>query len=550
MLISRIRIQYFLLAVLLFFVVTVVPYDSASAQQVYDEFSAWAWIGLPADQNTTTGTSDYSAIGFIHLDCASDNSCDSSLGNYPKVNVDTDTGYISGWAWLGAADAVACQGICASAPPASTGWLNFHPNPLPDSSTYGDTVNCPAGSIYPAPPCHAAEVDTVNKKEISGWARLETLAAYGDTILGTSNKNNDWGWVLLRGTNAADNQEFGLLYTNNSFSGWVFSGGGTVPSGSYDPTVGLGWMNFFPSTSESNPNDPYLSTINGDVYAAGGIINPNGDLSPTQYNATFLIVGNADTGESEFVNFTTAVGEDGTLGTYGALNLPNSENEYRSELGRLDFDKLLTTDERDKNAYNDQVSTLDTIDDLESNLFLDGQVYVLGDANEPTDTTVIIDHAMTFLNGTALSSTGKDYDGSGVFVINGNLEIDANLFYEQSSLVDVSNLASVAWIVRGNLTIGPNVSQLVGSFFVIGDADQSDGVVNNGMVTTEPASASQLVVYGLMMGQGFHFQRTYKGVIGDDQPAEFIYYDGRVLVNTPPGLRDFASTLPIFENGQ
>ena len=373
---------------------------------------------------------------------------------------------------------------------------------------------------------------------VTGWARLETLAAYGDTILGTTQKNNDWGWVLLGGiTSAATPQEFGLLYRNGTFEGWMWSGGGSLPDGSFSNAVGLGWVHFIPSESA-----PYISTSEGDVYSAGGITNPTNPAAVTsQSNATFLLLGDTTGDEAEFVHFTTTL-QNGTLGNYGALNLPSMGTGYRSELGRLELEKLTTQVIGSENVYGDTVTTLSNdLTELTNNTFLNGGVYVVGDGSS----TYTLSHEVLFKNEVSLRTTGEHFDGSGIIVVKGNLNIDANILYESfdpNTLVDSKNIASVAWIVLGDVTMKKNVDHVVGAFYVLGNEHGSTGVF-----TTEAAYKKQFVLYGLVMAREFLLQRTYLGSDSIYEPAELFYYDSRVLLNTPPGLRDFTSTLPTIE---
>jgi hypothetical protein len=277
------------------------------------------------------------------------------------------------------------------------------------------------------------------------------------------------------------------------------------------------------------------------VYSHYGISNPAGTLSPTQYNATYLIL---TSDASSIANFNSQLLGSGTFTdtNWTALNLPDSTNGYVGSLGKLDLTKLTTVTSGSANVYGNTITSLTDASTLTGNKFLDGKVYVVGASCCSGSYT--INDSLTFTNGTALPSTGSSFDGSGVIVVNGDLTINANTYYNNTALLDVKNLASVAWIVRGDLTIGENVSQAVGSFFVIGDTSIGDGL-HDGTITTLPTSAQQLNVYGLMMARSFTFQRTYQGTSGSDEPSELIYYDGRILANTPAGLRDYASVLPI-----
>jgi len=60
-----------------------------------------------------------------------------------------------------------------------------------------------------------------------------------------------------------------------------------------------------------------------------------------------------------------------------------------------------------------------------------------------------------------------------------------------------------------------------------------------------------LEIRGLALASRFHFQRSY-GLAADGtrQPSEKIIYDGRLLLNTPPGLEDVAQSLPIVRSVQ
>ncbi|OGY87698.1 MAG: hypothetical protein A2233_02000 [Candidatus Kerfeldbacteria bacterium RIFOXYA2_FULL_38_24] len=512
------------------------------------DFSSWGWSGTPVDQTVAQeGSATYTSLGFIHLQCGPDSDpvmyngdCSPEYNGkiYPSVvvhlNPDDPTNYgnISGWGWLGTTQ-VPCAngGFCSSPPPKSLGWLNFDPT--------GDEVAFP-GCGYPTEPCVSARLNTENQQEVYGWARLETLSQYGRDILNGSlhEQANDWGWVLLRGT--IDNgttppDEYGLVFRDNSFNGWVWSGGGTLPNGNFENSVGLGWIQFTPSAITVE-NSGYFSTELGDVYAQAGITNPD-DFVSASANATFLLFG---TDNAEFKNFSTVLGDGGTLGDYNILNIPDSNNQYRSTLGRLDLDKLTTVVADQKNVFGDKVQNINSLNDLAPTDPLNGRVLVLGDKNNPQ--TYQISSAFTFLNGYALPVSGTNYNGAGVIVVYGDLEINANAFYEESNLLDIENLASVAWVVFGNVTIGENVVNTVGAYFVLPDQNG-----HGGSFITQPVSSAQFVLSGLVMAHDFNLQRTFQGVLGGNEPAELFRYDARILMNTPPGLKDYTSTLPQFK---
>src|SRR3989338_6174832 len=82
-------------------------------------FGSWAWSGIAEDATNGAG------VGFVHLNCASNGTCNPANGNRPNVQIDVDTGAVDGWGWIGVASA-------DTGTSQSIGWLNFDPLPLPD----------------------------------------------------------------------------------------------------------------------------------------------------------------------------------------------------------------------------------------------------------------------------------------------------------------------------------------------------------------------------------------------------------------------------------
>jgi len=130
-------------------------------------------------------------------------------------------------------------------------------------------------------------------------------------------------------------------------------------------------------------------------------------------------------------------------------------------------------------------------------------------------------------------------------------------------LTKFRNLASVAWIIKGDLKIAPEVKELAGNFIVIGNgsicsadpevsspADAGCGQIFSCGSLTE--CDGRLTVLGLMMARKFYFKRDLTEAEKKEaviQGSELIIYDGRLLANTPPGLGDFAQALPIWRSG-
>jgi len=136
---------------------------------------------------------------------------------------------------------------------------------------------------------------------------------------------------------------------------------------------------------------------------------------------------------------------------------------------------------------------------------------------------------------------------------------DSNL-----KVTDTSQIASVAWFIDGSTTnlvltegggvVYPELKMYrVGAFVVLGN-DKTEFWKPNGKAGTYfsiylTGEQAQLNVYGLVIARNFFLTGQYyvqdkKGHV--IEPSENFIYDGRVVVNPPPGLEDFASGLPTI----
>lgn len=153
------------------------------------------------------------------------------------------------------------------------------------------------------------------------------------------------------------------------------------------------------------------------------------------------------------------------------------------------------------------------------------------------------------------NGVAKTISGVGTLLVEGDLTINSNLTYQ-----DQSQLHSLGIIVLGNLRINPNVARVDANIFVLdGNAtmradnpscpfiDPSRGNIYTG------ATNAKLEVNGLLVGRYFNFQRYYADVTNNASadyyldPAENVYYDGRVVANTPPGFGTFRNTAAWYE---
>ena len=430
-----------------------------------------------------------------------------------SVNNDTGVeGDVFGWAWS-----------------SNYGWISLNC----DNTYFGALVdNCPPNYGW-----------TLNADyTLSGWAWDDNLgwlclgatcSAYGDDPYGSPPQAvysrvtgevagwgkylifGDNGWLQLRGNwcdaTPPDDACVHVNLSRRTLEGWGFSGG--VESGSL---VGAGWLEF-----SGNINVPWLETKYGSVYGRGNIGSSQTAMPPSdRYSSTYCILSSGS-----IINFTS---ESGCLETpYADLGFPNVSEKYRTILGVIDFERIL----------NGEQTTIASADiDVNLPKTLGGKVYhFTGQAS------YVIDNPLTFFNAKNLNSSG-----AGTVVVDGDLIIRSNLYYESAPVAgQIENLASVAWIVKGDVIIDPAVTQTVGAFIVLGKDGVACPASGCGQFKTgnDSANPKQLVVQGLAMAKQFIFERFYK--VGEE-PAESVVYDGRVLVNIPPGLEDVAKGLPVW----
>ena len=429
-----------------------------------------------------------SNYGWISLNC--DNSYyDNPLDLCPPtygLTLNTDN-TITGWAW-----------------DSNLGWLCF--GRTCDSVTYGFTPSPPSPPNTPA----LAIFNTANG-EISGWAKY---LVYG-------NQSVD-GWVQLRGNwcDAVVGQD-SCVYVDlptNRIYGYAWNGFETAG----EPR-GAGWIKFFGSVSV-----PWLETRYGQVYGRNNAGSSQTFSAPAErYNSTYCIRASGD-----IVNFSSETGC--TEADYNDLGFPLPGNKYTTILGVIDFEKMLNAEETVEFVSNDVDQSLAGVASLGNKIY-----------NFTGQTDYYISQPLTFYNARNLDSSG-----AGTIIINGNLHINKNLYYESNAVTaQIENLASVAWIVRGDVIIDGTVSNVVGDFIVVGPepavacADPRPSGCGEFRTGADADSPRQLVLSGLVMAREMFFERSFR-LAGE--PAEKIIYDGRVIVNTPPGLENVAKGLPLW----
>ena len=286
--------------------------------------------------------------------------------------------------------------------------------------------------------------------------------------------------------------------------GWAWNGNA-------DLAVGVGWVNFSPSLGGIGLAAPWLETLYGEIYAREKVSSPSGFVELIQkYNATYCILTNGT-----IVNFRSEKPEPEGCEeqNFEILNFPETANLYTNIFGKIDLDGILAG----------EYGTVQTImGDGDIPDLLGGKVYF-------KEGDLTIGAAKVFNNG------ANSLSGAGLIVIRGNLNINEPISYQVGGVNNLKNLASVGWLVLGDVNIGPAVEDAVGAFYV-------EGEVKTG-TTGDRRTDVPLTIRGLMLAKKFTFERLWRSA---ERGSEQVIYDGRALANTPPGMADLVKALPVW----
>lgn len=308
--------------------------------------------------------------------------------------------------------------------------------------------------------------------------------------------------------------------------------------------------NFGNETCYSTGARKGVQTLYGDVYSGGDLINQD---QPTYANATYQLVAGGG-----ITKWTTSGGAAAPYVNplYPKLAFPAPENNYTTSYGSLTY--LVNFDDDTQASYDALAAELRAIYGdsrvevinafSEINDPLGGKIYICSKTgcNGGGD-TANFNASRVFTNGTG------DVDGSGLIIVNGNLRFTANATYGTGSVSKRKNLASVGWLVFGDVLIDGSVTQTDGAFLVFG----KPGTPRSNVLTDSrygkvvscasgSCSANQLTVRGLMVARYFDLGRTKAQLSAG---SEVIIYDGRVMANIPPGLEQAVSAIPRWAEG-
>lgn len=262
----------------------------------------------------------------------------------------------------------------------------------------------------------------------------------------------------------------------------------------------------------------------GNVYAGGGIVGTKAPGQAGINNAQYCLRAN---NPAQPIEWTSQFAQC-TESDVGEIKLPTYGQGYRNALGSIDLDGI-------RNGRYGTVVTIPhgAVYTLPQNL--NGQVFRYIGMGVGDKLTL---NGVTFKNGTG--TTGK---GSGLLLVdNADLEITGNIGYDTAMVqTRLRNLASFGAIVvqdefgnGGDMTIASPVEKISGAYFV-------EGTVKTG-TTGSAATDKYLKLFGIYVANRFNLQR----LINTDptQSAEQFIFDGRAVVNPPPGMQDVGKSLP------
>ncbi|MFA5021107.1 MAG: hypothetical protein WC517_03545 [Patescibacteria group bacterium] len=334
--------------------------------------------------------------------------------------------------------------------------------------------------------------------------------------------------------------------SNGSLLGWAWNGNTDGADGF--SKEGAGWIQLNPKGGTGLVY-PWLQTQFGNVYSSKDIRQKAAGSAGA--NATYCIFA------QNISNFTSADCRPDILDVKFDFPLKSAvDSSYKNALGRLDLVGLSTVVKTSSNGsqkYNKY-----------------GNIVIISNGNQSwgalkaLDNRVYVVNGNLVLSGSIVMENGTNIDnkrGNGLVIVNGDLEIENDIFYDIAVPGDLKQLASVAWVVEGDIRIKEDVKNIAGVFIALGEdggeckingascGDSTDNYpkfdLNHYGVFSSGVSANPLTVSGLLMARAFNFERSYSS---PGQGSEKIIYDGRLIANPPPGLKSLSEVLPVVRD--
>ncbi len=501
--------------------------QAAGTTTVYN-IGGWAWSG-----NT----------GWVSLNALNDPSCTTNPGSCVSYGLKLDInqtpdkkhGTMIGYAWS-----------------SSLGWICFGttcggslavPSGNPGNPSLAANFTC----YNSATPATVVDCETAFTGALTGWARVVNQGAGGWIALtgptyATQVKFNQCfntttgAYVDCPAAPTADVPD--VEHRATFLKGWAWQQTGGDSSAATPTAYGAGWICINDPIYCNANNEvlfPYLQGFGGDIYSGRGIRTT---FSPpaSQYNAQYLVqIG----GTGNFTNFISQCTDTSSANPQcktpslallvPATNAPGLTDPYSFRLGRFDFRGLYTpanctcassssglplplcsnvaaghtaTDCATKTVLTDTYTfpvVYPAASDL-SFLFsqpLGGKVIVppvVAETDPSYSGQQVFDTASVSAGSVTFKNSSDTTSAAGTIVVRGNLLVSNNISYDTSAAVSSSRqLASVTWIVLGDVRVLPTVSQLAGSFIVLGRREAPQQVCDHsagGVACTDDASCA------------------------------------------------------------
>ncbi|MDP2696124.1 MAG: dockerin type I repeat-containing protein [bacterium] len=322
---------------------------------------------------------------------------------------------------------------------------------------------------------------------------------------------------------------------------------------------GIGWVEFMPAGALLGV--PWVQTAFADIFAADNISLAPPPRGSGQYTSTYLILSNGDiqgipTNYSGNISQlpTSQLYEFGLNPLISGTSLPFGENA----LSKIDVATLTTDTNGDgKNKYGHGLTTLAS-GDLSNTLgvapVLNGTVfYVAGDTT--------IDSNITITKG--LSTSIPPTTGNGLIVVDGDLEINADIYYDTTALANISEMPSVAFIVRGNIYINPFVEEISGAIIALDNPntiETAEGTISTSRQTPMASKISNAAVNDTYVNKnGAVYSNNYNAselIIGGEEDVSssnrtFLRWEfglGKQF-DIPPGSEIVSAYIKLRGNG-
>ncbi|MFA6537641.1 MAG: hypothetical protein WCT18_04585 [Patescibacteria group bacterium] len=309
----------------------------------------------------------------------------------------------------------------------------------------------------------------------------------------------------------------GLDFSRNVISGWAWGKGGHEEN--------YGWYKFASDFRTAETNLPYFKTVGGDVYV-GGELGSLQDSVGHGYSSTYLLET-----DGTIIHYDSACANSPECGNNeawindekGPLLFPKKENKYQSSFGQLDIKGILA------GQYGEVVSIMS---DSQLPEVLAGNVYYS-------------ENDFYLFEKNFAKTSGKP-KASGTLVVKGDLYIEGNINVDQTAVSSFFGAPNFGIMVLknddgsgGNVYIKNDVTHIFANIY----AEKAIFTGTSG----DPKTEVQLTVSGLLVAGQFNFERDYAD-IETKESAEKIIYDGRVILNPPPGFTDLVKSLPVLNN--